>query len=142
MAILFDTNILLYRFDARFAKKQAIATKVLRDGLSAGNAFLMHQSIIEFVAATTRPLSGAKPIFAMPEALREAEEWINQFPVLYPDEILLRTALRGAVAYQLSWFDAHIWAYAERYGIAELYSEDFQHERYYGSVRAVNPFIT
>ena len=48
--------------------------------------------------------------------------------------------LRGAAAYQLSWFDAHLWAYAEYYGLSELLSEDFQHDRLYGTVRAVNPF--
>jgi predicted nucleic acid-binding protein len=53
----------------------------------------------------------------------------------------LRTALRGAVAYQLSWFDAHLWAYAEHFGLSELLSEDFQHDRLYGSVRAMNPFL-
>jgi len=40
---------------------------------------------------------------------------LGLFAVLYPDEVLLRTALRGAVAYQLSWFDAHLWAYAEHF---------------------------
>jgi len=49
--------------------------------------------------------------------------------------------LRGAAAYQLSWFDAHLWAYAEHYGLAELISEDFEHDRLYGSVRARNPFL-
>jgi predicted nucleic acid-binding protein len=52
----------------------------------------------------------------------------------------LRLALRGAAAYQLSWFDAHVWAYAEHYGLAELYSEGFQHDRTYGTVRVLNPF--
>lgn len=33
-----------------------------------------------------------------------------------------------------------MWAYAEVYGLEELVSEDFQHERQYGSVRVVNPF--
>jgi predicted nucleic acid-binding protein len=60
--------------------------------------------------------------------------------VLYPVEAVVRMALRGAAAYQLSWFDAHMWAYAEVYGLRELWSEDFQHDRMYGSVRAVNPF--
>ena len=53
----------------------------------------------------------------------------------------MRTALRGAAAYQLSWFDAHLWAYAEHYGLAELYSEDFTHRRLYGTVRAIDPFV-
>jgi len=43
-------------------------------------------------------------------------------------------------AYQLSWFDAHLWGYAEHYGLTELYSEDFQHDRQYGIVRVINPF--
>jgi predicted nucleic acid-binding protein len=53
---------------------------------------------------------------------------------------MLRTALRGAAAYDLSWFDAHLWAYADYYGLSELISEDFQHGRMYGAVKAVNPF--
>jgi len=78
---------------------------------------------------------------AAEEATRETEALLTQFPVLYPNDRVLRTALRGAAAYQLSWFDAHLWAYAEVYGIPELLSEDFQHDRLYGTVRAVNPFL-
>lgn len=43
--------------------------------------------------------------------------------------------------HQLSWFDAHIWAYAEHYGPLEILTEDLQHNRTYGSVRAINPFV-
>jgi predicted nucleic acid-binding protein len=49
--------------------------------------------------------------------------------------------IRGCAAYQLSWFDAHLWSYAEHYGLAEILSEDFQHDRLYGAVRVANPFI-
>jgi predicted nucleic acid-binding protein len=74
------------------------------------------------------------------DARRECEEMLAQFSILYPDAAVVRTALRGIAAYQLSWFDAHMWAYAETFGLAELISEDFQHGRMYGSVRVVNPF--
>jgi predicted nucleic acid-binding protein len=63
------------------------------------------------------------------------------FPVLYPNEHVFRTALRGMASYQLSWFDAHIWAYAEHYGIDEILSEDLEHGRMYGTVRIRNPFL-
>ena len=66
---------------------------------------------------------------------------LSQFEVLYPTEAVFRTALRGAAAYQLSWFDAHIWAYAEHYGLARILSEDFEHDRLYGTVRTINPFV-
>lgn len=141
MAFLVDTNVLVYRFDSRESRKQAIATEVLRQGIADGEARLPHQAIVEFVAATTRPLQDlGRPLLALPDARREAEELLAQFPVLYPNEAVLRTALRGAAAYQLSWFDAHLWAYAETFGVEEILSEDFQHERLYGTVRVVDPF--
>lgn len=141
MAVLVDTNILVYRFDARFPARQKIATEILRRGIAEDSIRVPHQAIMEFVAAVTRPLGSAAPLLPAQDAVREAEEMLTQFTVLYPDEMLLRTALRGAVAYQLSWFDAHLWAYAEHFGLSELVSEDFEHDRLYGSVRAVNPFL-
>ncbi len=140
MAALVDTNVLVYRFDPRFPEKQRRATELLRQGIAEDSVRLPHQALVKFVAAATRPMPGGAPLLSPEEARREAEELLSQFQVLYPTEALVRTALRGAAAYQLSWFDAHLWAYAEHYGLAELLSEDFQHDRLYGTVRAVNPF--
>jgi predicted nucleic acid-binding protein len=141
VAALVDTNILVYRFDPRFPKKQTRATELLRRGIADDTVRLPHQAIVEFVAVVTRPLPQYGPLLAPSDARREAEELLSQFTVLYPNEALVRTALRGVAAYQLSWFDAHIWAYAEHYGLDELWSEDFQHDRLYGTVRVVDPFV-
>jgi predicted nucleic acid-binding protein len=140
VAALVDTNILVYRFDGRFPEKQKAATSLLRRGIAEDSVRLPHQAIIEFVAAVTRPIRG-HVILKQPEALREAEEFLKQFTILYPSEAILRDALRGCAAYQLNWFDAHLWAYAEHYGLPELLSEDLQHDRLYGAVRVVNPFV-
>jgi predicted nucleic acid-binding protein len=94
---------------------------------------------VEFVAAVTRSIRGHM-ILPPTDALREAEELLTQFTVLYPNEAILRQAMRGCAAYQLSWFDSHLWAYAEHYGLPEILSEDLQHGRMYGTVRVVNPF--
>lgn len=142
MTALIDTNILVYRFDGRYPVKQALATETLRHGIDDDSIRVPHQAIVEFVAAVTRvQASDGLSLLAPEEARREAEEFLSQFEVLYPTEALVRTALRGAAAYQLSWFDAHLWAYAEHYGLDEILSEDFQHGRLYGSVRIRNPFI-
>lgn len=132
MAALVDTNVLVYRFDLRFPAKQVIATDLLRRGLLEDTVRIPHQAIVEFVAAVTRPLDGGEPLLPPADARREAEELLTQ----------VRTAIRGWATYQLDWFDAHLWAYAEEYGLSELCSEDFQHDRVYGAVRAVNPFLT
>lgn len=141
MAALVDTNILVYRFDSRFPDKQAVATELLRRGIADDSVRVPHQATVEFVAAVTRPIDDGQRILSLEVAYREAEEFLSQFSVVYPNEALVRLALRGAAAYQLSWFDAHMWAYAEHYGLDELISEDFQHDRLYGTVRAVNPFL-
>ena len=140
MAALVDTNVLVYRFDPRDPRKQKIAESLLRDGVRKGSLRVPHQAIVEFVAACTRHLPGG-PLLLPEEARREAEELLSMFDILYPNEAIVRTALRGAAAYQLSWFDAHLWAYAEHYGMEDLYSEDFQHDRLYGTVRVLNPFL-
>ena len=138
--VLIDTNVLVYRYDGRFPEKQAIASDLLRSGIASGSARIPHQAIVEFVAATTRG-SPEQRLLEASDARREAEELMAQFPIIYPDDAVLRTALRGAAAYGLSWFDAHMWAYAEVHGIAELISEDFQDGRMYGTVTVRNPFL-
>ena len=133
--------MLVYRFDPRFPGKQAAATRLLRAGIADGTLRVPHQAIVEFVAATTRHAKGSPALLSPLEAVREAEDLLSQFPILCPNDTLVRTALRGMVAYQLSWFDAHLWAYAEHYACRTLLSEDFQHDRYYGTVHVVNPFL-
>lgn len=137
---LIDTNVLVYRFDGRFPDKQKRVIEILRRGIIEDSVRLPHQAIIEFVAAVTRSIRG-HVILKQADALREAEELLKQFTVLYPNEAILRDAARGCAAYQLNWFDAHLWSYAEHYGVPEILTEDLQHDRLYGTVRVVNPFI-
>ncbi len=141
MAALVDTNVLVYKHDPRYPAKQRRAAELLREGLQAGSVRLAHQVLLEFVAVVSRLLPNGRPLLAPIEARREAEELLMEFPVLYPNDGIVRMALRGAAAYDLPWFDAHLWAYAEFYGLTELYSEDFEHGRLYGTVRVVNPFL-
>ncbi len=75
------------------------------------------------------------------DAARQAELFMTEFPVIYPTAQIVRTALRGMTTYRLPWCDAHLWAYAECYGLPEILSEDFEHGRWYGTVRVRNPFV-
>lgn len=141
MSSLVDTNVLVYRFDPRDPQKQRIAEDLLRAGIEEDGVRLPHQAIVEFVQAVTRPLRrGGPSLLAMPDALREAELMLAQFEILYPSASLLRTAVRAVATYQLSWLDAHMWAYAEHYGLDELLTEDLSDGQLIGSVRIRNPF--
>ncbi len=140
VASLVDTNILVYCFDSRELTKRAAARDLLRKGAAEKTIHIPHQTLIEFVSVVTRRTRGA-PLLPLDEATRQAEGFMADFPVLYPNEHVLRTALLGMATYKLSWFDAHLWAYAEHYGLPEILSEDFEHGRMYGTVRIRNPFV-
>lgn len=141
MTAIVDTNVLVYRFDPRFPAKQARATELLRTGIADRSIRVPHQALVEFVAATTKSLTPkGRSLLTPDEARRELEEMLVQFDVVYPDEELVRMAIRGAATYRLSWFDAHMWAYAERFGADTLWSEDFEDGRLYGHVRVRDPF--
>lgn len=141
MASLVDTNILVYRVDISDPGKRKIAREVLREGAHTEELLLAHQTVVEFMHAVTRTRGGRKPLLTPEQAWREAEDFIDEFPVLYPNELVIRTAFLGMAAFKFSWYDAHLWAYAEHYGLPEILSEDFEHGRRYGNVRVRNPFL-
>lgn len=142
VASLIDTNILVYRCDPRNPVKRETARSLLRQGLVENDLRIPHQALLEFVAAVTQTLANGHSLLPREEAWRQAEDLMAEFPVLYPNAHVVRIALRGMATYQLSWFDAHLWAYAEHYGLPEILSEDFEHGRLYGSVRVRNPFLS
>jgi predicted nucleic acid-binding protein len=141
VASLVDTNILVYRCDDGDPAKRIAATNLLRRGGADRSLRLPHQALVEFVNSVTRGRSGGRSILPREEAWRQAEDLLNEFPILYPNESVFRTAMLGMAAYRLRWYDAHLWAYAEHYGIPEILSEDFEHGRWYGTVRVRNPFV-
>ena len=141
MAALVDTNVLVYVHDRRFPDKQRRAKEVLDRGVRDGTLRVPHQAVLEFVAVATRTPKGGKPILQREAALRKADALLRAFEILYPNPTVVRTALGGAALYRLPWYDAHLWAYAEAYGIPEILSEDFRNGAVYGSVRIANPFL-
>jgi predicted nucleic acid-binding protein len=140
VASLVDTNILVYRCDPRHPEKQETARALLRQGLLQQDLWVPHQALVEFVSVVTRAWPDGDALLPRQEAFRQVEDLMTEFPILYPNAQVVRTALRGVAVYELSWFDAHLWAYAEHYGLPEIISEDFEHGRFYGSVRVRNPF--
>jgi predicted nucleic acid-binding protein len=131
---------MVYCYDPSDQRKRAIARDLLRRGASASELRIPHQAMVEFVNAVTRRRT-AGPFLSREEAWRQAEDFLNEFEILYPNEKVFRTAMLGMAAYRFPWYDAHLWAYAEHYGLPELLTEDFEHGRKYGMVRVKNPFL-
>ena len=115
----------------------------MRRGLTLQDLVIPHQALVEFYYVTTRPRSDLKgaSLLKRSEAYNVMEDLLQHYPILYPDRAVVRTALLAAGALGLSWLDAHLWAYAEVNGLDEILTEDFEHGRRYGTVRAKNPFL-
>jgi predicted nucleic acid-binding protein len=140
VASLVDTNIMVCCYDPSDPRKRTMARDLLRRGVAASVLRIPHQAMVEFVNAVTRQRT-AGPFLTREEAWRQAEDFLNEFQILYPNEKVFRTAMLGMAAYKFAWYDAHLWAYAEHYGLPEILSEDFEHGRRYGTVRVRNPFL-
>lgn len=139
VAALIDTNVLVYRFDPRDRRKQQIATELpCRYPREIATAPSPGDRRVRGGGQAPDPRPGAAP----GKGRRASRSRGAAQPVrrALPQRGAGCLALRGSAAYQLSWFDAHLWAHAEHFGFSELVSEDFQHDRLYGTVRTVDPF--
>jgi predicted nucleic acid-binding protein len=136
-----DTNILVYCYDPRDPRKQRIAAEFVDRGIAEQSILISYQAVVEFYAAVTRRDRAGVSLLDHATATREMEKMLAEFDVLYPTEDIIRAAMRAAADYQLPWYDALMWAYADINGLTEIISEDFQHGRLYGGIRVINPFL-
>ncbi|HME01053.1 MAG TPA: PIN domain-containing protein [Terriglobia bacterium] len=135
---LVDTNILIYAYDRGEPGKLAKAQGLLRwlEWNHAGA--LSTQVLAEFFCVATRRL--AAPLSAV-EAAGRLEAYLTSWNTLSITPDVVREAARGAMAHQLPYWDAQLWATARMNQIPTILSEDFTHERRIEGVQFVNPFI-
>jgi predicted nucleic acid-binding protein len=62
-------------------------------------------------------------------------------PIQPADDSDLFTALEVVRAHRLAFWDAMLWASAERAGVRHMLTEDFQDGFVLGNVTFINPFI-
>ncbi len=132
----FDTNVLVYLFDADAPRKQARAQEVLQASLEHAMAVISTQVLQEFFVTVTRKLARPLPSADAESALRR----LMELPVVQVDPDLILTAAVSARRDRISFRDALILATASAADCGEVLSEDLQHGRSFGRVRVVNPF--
>jgi predicted nucleic acid-binding protein len=133
----FDTNILIYSFDAGSPDKARRAEDLIHAGLASGLGMISYQVAQEFVAV-------ARSRFRTPMTFDEVELYwertLRPLLTVHSSPSLFLGALDLCRASQLSWYDSLIVAAALAGGCQILYSEDFQHDRRFGALRVENPF--
>jgi predicted nucleic acid-binding protein len=137
VSILVDTNVLVYAYDRSEPEKQRQARRVLARLLDSMTGALSTQVLGEFFVVVTRRI----PSPMLPaEAYTHATNLLHGWPVITMTGVATLEAMRGVRDYQLSYYDAQLWATAKLNHVSVILSEDFQSGREIEAVRFVNPF--
>jgi predicted nucleic acid-binding protein len=134
--ISFDTNVLIYAADRDDSLRHQQAAEWLERAMRSGNCVQTLQSLAEFFNVFTR-----KSAAAPGHAATFVTAWRAVFAVEAASLADLDHAMRAVREYQLSFWDALLWATVRRMGVAVLVSEDFQDGRVVEGVRFANPFV-
>ena len=136
MKFFFDTNVLVYLFDADLPDKRKKARVLFQKHADAGDILLSTQVLQEFYVAVTRKL--ARPLDT--GAAAEVVSSFAELPLVQIDSELIVSAIHRSRDKQLSFWDALIVQAAIEGHASTLYSEDMQHGQMQDSLRVVDPF--
>ncbi len=136
MKFFFDTNVLVYLFDADSPDKRNKARALFQRHTEAGDILLSTQVLQEFYVVATRRLARSLD----PAAASEAVSSFAELPLVQIDSALIVSAIHRSRNNQLSFWDALIVQAAIEGHASTLYSEDMQHGQMVNGLRVVNPF--
>lgn len=138
MRVFFDTNVLVYLFDADNETKKDMACSRFEAEASAGRALMSTQVLQEFYVSVTRKLS-------VPLAPETAEAIVRDFsllPIVAIDAERVLAAIHRSRMLRLSFWDTLIIEAALAGGADCLLTEDMQHGQMIEGLRIENPFLS
>ncbi len=133
--ISFDTNVLIYATAAGADERARRARELLARAIRAANSVLLLQSLAEFSNVAMR--KAGIPIQAVQGIV---QAWCAVLPIQAADESDLMAALEAVRTHRLAFWDALLWASAQRAGVRHLLTEDFQDGFVLQGVTFINPF--
>lgn len=136
MKFFFDTNVLVYLFDADSPDKRKQARALFQRHTEAGDILLSTQVLQEFYVTVTRKL--ARPLDAA--VASDAVSSFAKLPIVQIDSELIVSAIHRSRNNQLSFWDALIVQAAIEGHASTLYSEDLQDGQMLDGLRVVDPF--
>jgi predicted nucleic acid-binding protein len=135
MMVSFDTNILVYATLSIPLAKTHRARDLLVRGMRTGSSILLLQTLAEFSSVAIR-----KAGIGIQEVRTTIDAWRAVLPVQGTEDDDLSAALDAVKNHRLAFWDAMLWAAAQRAGVRHLVTEDLQDGFELAGVRFVNPF--
>jgi predicted nucleic acid-binding protein len=131
----FDTNVLVYATASNSDVKALRARELIGRALRGGESILLLQTLAEFANVATR-----KAGIPVQDVRIMIDAWRAVLPIQTADSEDLTAALEAVRAHRLAFWDAMLWASAQRAGVEFLLTEDLQDGLVLQRVRFVNPF--
>src|SRR5712691_3679208 len=135
MMVSFDTNVLVYATVSAPLSKTTRARDLVVRGMRAGGSILLLQTLAEFSSVAIR-----KAGIAVDDVRTTIDAWRAVLPVQGTEDDDLSAALDAVKKHRLAFWDAMLWAAAQRAGVRHLLTEDLQDGLALAGVRFVNPF--
>ena len=136
--VFVDTNVIVYRHDARDPGKQARAGQWYEFLWATRSARVSFQVLQEFYAVITRKVVPTASTSTARSIVRKLMSW----QPASIDPAMLERAWLLQDGHSLSWWDALIIAAAQTCGCRVLLTEDLQHGYEFDEVRVVDPFAS
>jgi len=133
--VCFDTNVLVYATAAVPEDKARRARELVARALRTGLCVLLLQTLAEFSSVAMR-----KARIPVGDIRTVIEAWRAVLPVQAAEYDDLVAALDAVKTHQLQFWDAMLWASAERAGVRHVLTEDFHDGFVLQGVKFVNPF--
>jgi predicted nucleic acid-binding protein len=137
MRVFFDTNVLVYLFDADDPVKKELACARFEAEASAGRALLSTQVLQEFYVSVTRKLS----VPLEPETAEAIIRDLSLLPIVAIDTERILSAIHRSRTLRFSFWDALIIEAALAGGADRLLTEDMQHGQMIEGMLIENPFF-
>ena len=133
--VSFDTNVLVYATasisDVRVIRARDLIARAMR----AASSVLLLQTLVEFSNVAIR-----KARIPIKDIRRAIDAWRAVLPVQATADSDLSAALEAVKAHRLAFWDAMLWASAQRAGVRHLLTEDLQDGFALQGVMFINPF--
>ena len=131
----FDTNVLIYATASNSDVKALRARELIGRALRGGESILLLQTLAELANVATR-----KAGIPVQDVRIMIDAWRAVLPIQTADSEDLTAALEAVRAHRLAFWDAMLWASAQRAGVEFLLTEDLQDGFVLQRVRFVDPF--
>jgi predicted nucleic acid-binding protein len=133
----FDTNVLVYLFDAKAPEKQRLAQDLFRRAVDEAQPVVSTQVLQEFFVTVTRTTKRGLPVNEARQFMMSLEKGVEV--KLITTQVIFAATERVEQS-GFSFWDSLIIESARAAEVSVLWTEDLQHDQRIDALRIRNPF--